>query len=65
MRVGDKVTRLPVTIEFPVVTDRGVIKSERRPLPVRVVYIHSAGRYHVVEFDMPGGPVRESFMGVT
>ena len=65
MRVGDRVTRLAVTIEFPVMTDRGIIKSEHRPLSGRVVYIHPEGRYHVVEFDMPGGPVREAFMGVT
>lgn len=65
MRVGDKVTRLPVTIEYPVITDRGIIKSERRTVCGMVIYIHPERRYHVVEFDMPGGPVRESFMGVT
>lgn len=64
MKLGEKVVRLPVTIEYPVITDRGIIRSERRPLSGRVVYIHPRGRYHVVEFDMPGGPVREAFMGV-
>lgn len=29
-----------------------------------VVYIHPQGRYHTVEFELPGGKVRESFLGV-
>lgn len=55
---------MPVTIEYPVITDRGAIRSERRPMSGRVVYIHPLGRFHLVEFDMPGGPVREAFWGV-
>lgn len=55
---------MPVTIEHPVITDRGAIRSERRPMSGRVVYIHPLGRFHLVEFDTPGGPVREAFWGV-
>jgi hypothetical protein len=55
---------MPVTIEHPVITDRGAIRSERRPMSGRVVYIHPLGRFHLVEFDTPGGPVRETFLGV-
>lgn len=28
----------------------------------RVIYAHSGGRWITVEFDTPGGPLRESFM---
>lgn len=64
MKLGDKVVRLPVTIDHPVMTDRGAIRSERSPMKGRVVYIHPLGRFHLVEFDTPGGPVREAFFGV-
>lgn len=61
MKLGDKVMRLPVTF-----TDSGEDKkSMRRPVVGRVVYIHPAGRFHTVEFELPGGPVRESFQGVS
>lgn len=29
-----------------------------------VVYIHPKGRFHVVQFNFPGGSFRESFGGV-
>ena len=64
MKLGDKVVRLSVTIDHPVMTDRGAIRSERSPMSGRVVYIHPLGRFHLVEFDTPGGPVRETFLGV-
>ena len=52
MKLGDKVMRLPVTF-----TDSGEDKkSMRRPV---------VGRYHTVEFELRGGPVRESFQGVS
>ena len=28
----------------------------------RVIYAHSGGRWITVEFETPGGPLRESFM---
>ena len=64
MKLGDKVVRMPVTIEYPDITDRGAIRSEQRPMSGRVVYIHPLWRFHLVEFDTPGGPVREAFWGV-
>lgn len=64
MKLGDKVVRMPVTIEHPVITDRGAIRGERRPMSGRVAYIHPMGRFHLVEFGTPGGPVREAFWGV-
>ena len=39
-------------------------KSPKRPIKGVVVYVHPQGRYHTVEFDLLGGKVRESFMGV-
>ena len=48
MKLGDKVVRMPVTIEHPVVTDRGAIRSEQRPMSRIVVYIHPLGRFHLV-----------------
>ena len=61
MRVGEKVVRVPLTIsDFDPKTMKRII----RPLRGRVTYIHPRGRYHVVEFNTPGGPVRECFLGV-
>lgn len=64
MKLGDKVVRIPVTIEHPVITDRGAIRSEQRPMSGKVMYILPLGRFHLVEFDTPGGLVREAFLGV-
>ena len=64
MKLGDKVVRMPVTIEHPVITDRGAIRSEQKPMSGRVVYIHPLVRFQLVEFDIPGGPVREAFWAV-
>lgn len=61
VKLGEIVTRLPVTICE--MDDKG--KNNRRPMRGRVVYIHPKGRYHTVEFALRGGPVRESFLGVS
>ena len=60
MKVGDKVTRTPVTINPKEQGDRGF----RKAMSGRVVYIHPKGRYHTVEFQLRGGTFRESFKGV-
>lgn len=61
MKLGQKVMRVPETFNG---TDEDK-KSVRRPLAGRVVYIHPEGRYHTVEFELGGGKVRESFLGVS
>lgn len=61
MRVGDKVARTPETFT---VRD-GERNSAPRTLRGRVVYIHPLGRYHVVEFETPGGKIRECFGGAS
>lgn len=61
MTVGQKVMRLPQTFDdFDFKKNRSV----RRPIRGTVVYIHPKGRFHVVEFELAGGKVRESFWGV-
>lgn len=60
MKVGQKVVRYPETF-WERERDRN---SPKRPLSGKVVYIHPKGRYHTVEFDLPGGKVRENFPGV-
>lgn len=51
VQVGDFVSRHPVTFDT----------RDGRPVHGRVVWVHPAGRFHVVEFEKG---VRESFMGV-
>lgn len=64
MKIGDKVVRTPHTVGegMPV----GTICSEGAGKPMRgtVVWIHPKGRFHVVEFDVCGRKLRESFLGV-
>lgn len=60
MKLGDKVMRLPVT--FTIGDEK---KNGKRGMTGRVVYIHPRSRYHTVEFELRGGPVRESFLGVS
>lgn len=60
MKLGDKVTRWPETIRDPL-AEKG---KPRTSMCGNVVYIHPQGRYHTVEFELPGGRVRESFLGV-
>lgn len=59
-RHGGKALRCPETF-FERENDG---KSPKRPIKGVVVYVHPQGRYHTVEFDLLGGKVRESFMGV-
>lgn len=66
VHVNQAVVRTPTTIQ---VLDgdpkqRSKIKLVTRPMKGRVCYVHSEGRFHVVEFYTPGGPIRESFQGV-
>lgn len=51
---------------MPVTFDRLDDKCRRTGTPLRgtVVWIHLKKRFHVVEFDTPGGRIRESFQGV-
>lgn len=61
VQIGDSVMRTPETFtEF----DWEARKSRRVPMRGKVVYIHPKGRFHTVEFNTPGGPIRESFKGV-
>lgn len=54
VRVGDIVQRRPVSF-----SDSD--SKNARLMRGKVVYVHPAGRFHVVEFEKG---VRESFMGV-
>lgn len=54
VRIGDVVTRRPVTFDTK---DGPLVRG-------RVVYIHPKSRFHVVEFGEGATAVRESFMGV-
>jgi len=63
MQGGDRVTRSPETFAEGVET-RERQKPQPRAMTGRVVYIHPRGRYHVVEFEVAGHRVRESFAGV-
>lgn len=60
MEIGDKVTRTPITFADPY-REKG--EEKHKPMTGKVVYIHPEGRYHTVEFDLPGGKVRENFHG--
>ena len=55
MRVGDKIGGLRPYCDSDV-------KETRAPRPATVTYIHPAGRFYVVEFDLPGGKCREAFL---
>lgn len=57
VQLGERVRRIPGTLSCTV--DRSA-----RPMEGKVVYIHPKGRFHTVEFQTMGGPVRESFMGL-
>lgn len=61
MTLGQKVTRTPITFTDPA-REKG--EPKHQPMTGKVVYIHPKGRYHTVEFQMPLGAVRESFLGV-
>lgn len=57
MKIGQKVIRLPVSF-----CERGEDKAPK-PISGRVVYIHPKERFHIVEFELLGGKLRESFLG--
>lgn len=61
MKIGQKVRRMPLSLTQTV--DNG--KQEHRPMTGKVVYIHPQGRYHIVEFEVCGGTVRECFDGTS
>lgn len=57
VKLGEPVRRIPITL-------RCTVDKSARPMEGRVVYIHSKGRFHTVEFWTLGGPLRESFAGI-
>lgn len=57
VKLGEPVRRIPITLSC-------TVDKSARPMEGRVVYIHSKGRFHTVEFWTPGGPLRESFAGI-
>lgn len=58
MEIGDKVIRTPITFT-DLLRNKG--EPQHKPMKGTVVYIHQEGRYHTVEFELPGGKVRENF----
>lgn len=61
MRIGQKVVRIPETFYMG---DLKGHQAEKRATSGKVAYIHPEGRYHMVEFETPGGIIRECFLGV-
>ena len=59
MKLGEKVVRMPETF-----WDYGEESRTPRAVAGRVTYIHPKGRFHMVEFETPGGALRECFLGV-
>lgn len=59
MKLGEKVVRMPETFR-----DYGEESRTPRAVAGRVTYIHPEGRFHMVEFETPGGALRECFLGV-
>lgn len=60
VKVGDRVSRVCVTLTG----QDGMDAARSARMTGRVVWVHPKGRYHVVEFALGGGTVRECFMGV-
>lgn len=58
VQLGERVRRRPKTFTCT------IGKRATRAMEGRVVFVHSEGRFHVVEFQTLGGPLRESFLGV-
>lgn len=58
VQLGERVRRRPKTFAC------SIEKRATRDMEGRVVFVHSEGRFHVVEFQTMGGPLRESFLGV-
>lgn len=59
MKLGQTVIRLPTGFCGRNEENKKVLK----PIMGTVVYIHPKRRFHTVEFDLPGGKLRESFPG--
>lgn len=59
MKLGEKVVRMPETFR-----DYGEESRTPRAVAGRITYIHPKGRFHMVEFETPGGALRECFLGV-
>ena len=59
MKLREKVVRMPETVR-----DYGEERRTPRAVAGRVTYIHPKGRFHMVEFETPGGALRECFLGV-
>lgn len=59
MKIGQKVTRIPVTFQD---VDKDC-KPTKKAMIGTVVYIHPRGRFHTVAFRLRGGFVRECFAG--
>lgn len=59
MKLGEKVVRMP-----EIFRDYGEESRTPRAVAGRVTYIHPKGRFHMVEFETPGGALRECFLGV-
>lgn len=60
MKIGQKVQRFPVSFS----EQDGKKGEAKRPMTGTVVFIHPKGRFHIVEFQVRGKAVRESFQGV-
>ena len=60
VKIGQKVQRYPETF----FEREGEKNAPKRPITGTVVYIHPLGRFHIVEFDLRGGKVQESFQGI-
>lgn len=58
VQLGERVRRRPKTFTCT------IGKRATRAMEGRVVFVHSEGRFHVVEFQTMGGPLRESFTGI-
>lgn len=63
VKLGERVMRLP---SFNVIDEdaTGRKRPVKKPLWGRVVYIHPKKRFHVVEFDVYGNYVRETYPGI-
>lgn len=57
MKIGDIVTRHPITLDV-------IGKPDGQDMKGKVVYIHPKHRFHVVEFGIGKSAIRESFLGI-
>ena len=59
LKVGQKVKR-PV----PVMKEPGAVSTVIRHMEGEVIFVHSQGRFHTVEFDYGRGKLKISYDGV-